>query len=210
MEARAASAPSQEQVHSLARPDPSICISKNGSTTESSPWEMRSPPNATEMRTQSQLSELSTPPWRLWSSFSAAGTLLCTDAHLQGPMPVGTDAHGALLQLRTWVPHDPLLNQTLHTTPRTHPELFRAEKPIQQLPGETGGQTRKCGFGNNYPRNVVKWAMSLLGWRYQWAKGGTERSTSQIIPKTRGTTETFSSSILVLCFNHIQLLLFKL
>lgn len=132
-------------------------------------------------------------------------THICMDRCPRGPMPVEASCR--------WDPGPPwplFFKKTLLTTSSTHPELGKADKPVQQLPGETGGQTRKCGFGINYLRNVIEWAMSPLGWRYQWAKRGAERSTAQIIPKTRGTAETLSSSFLVLCFNHIHLPLFKL
>lgn len=85
-------------------------------------------------------------------------------------------------------PYDPFLNQTLCTL-RTYLELCKADKPIQQLPQETVRQSRKCTFGINYPKNVIKRPKSPLGWQYQWAKGHAERSAAQIIMKTRGTTE---------------------
>lgn len=42
-------------------------------------------------------------------------------------------AWGALLQHRTWVPHDPSPNP--QTTPRTPLELHKADKPIQHALG---------------------------------------------------------------------------
>lgn len=71
-------------------------------------------------------------------------------------------ACGALLQQSTWVPHDPSPNP--QTTPRSPPELHKADKPIQQSLGSQkdwlenvvlASVTKNCNKVRNVPVELM-------------------------------------------------------
>lgn len=118
MEARAASDPSQE--HYPHQPQPFHALPKTGSGLHLPMRDVIST-SAAGMQSQWQHSEQSQP-------HEGSEAPPQSQAHL----PAEIRVCGALLQQRTWVPHDSLLTQGLHQGP---PEPHKADKPIQHSLG---------------------------------------------------------------------------